>query len=97
MPNNCSGTITTGGTAQTLVSWPTPAPNVSGVWVQNQDASVTLYVRDDGTVASAAGGSIAIPPGGLYETPAWWPGKQTPDPVSVFSTKTGHVFAARWY
>lgn len=97
MPTNCSGTITTGDTAQTLVSWAAPAPRVSGMWVQNQDATETLYVRDDGAAASADGGSVAIPPGGLYETPEWWPGKQNPDPVSVFSRKSGHVFAARWY
>ena len=97
MPTNISGTITAGGTAQSLVSWPTPAPHVTGVFVQNLDTSTDLYIREDGTVASVGSGSIKIPPGGLYETPTWWPGKINPSSFSIFSTKTGHAFTARWY
>ncbi len=86
-----SGTITTGDTAQDLIA---EGASPCSWYIQNLDASVDLYVRDDGTDASAGAGSIKVPPGALYETPDGYRVPGMPR-VSVFSTKTGHAFTAR--
>ncbi|MEK7392246.1 MAG: hypothetical protein AAB214_06745 [Fibrobacterota bacterium] len=97
MPSqNVSGTITTGGTAQTLVAFPAGA-RPRGFWIQNLDDAATLYIRGDGQAATAGVGSIVMNPGDLYETPHFWPVGNPVPSVSVFSTKTGHAFSAEWF
>lgn len=85
-----SGTITTGGTAQTL----TAAQVVrKGYSVQNL-SSGNLYVNDVGgtAVSTGTGSSITIVPGALYESPR----NQLPTrAISILGATTGQAFAAR--
>ena len=92
MSNDVSGTIAVGGTAQQLIA---ARDSASGYCVQNLDASVDLWVNDEGGAATAAPGSIKIPAGAMYETPQAWATQPRHDAVSIFSTKTGHAFTAR--
>lgn len=84
---NRSGTITTGGTAQSLF----PANLVrQGGLIQNLSAS-DLWVNDLGA-AAATQPSIRVPPGALYE----WPLHAVPvTAVSIFGATTGQAFSAR--
>lgn len=79
-------TITTGGTAQTGLA----AMSQRKFWaIQNQSAG-DLYVRDDGTAATATDACLKIPPGAYYETP---PGYQHSDSaVPVIGATTGQAF-----
>lgn len=81
-----SGSITSGGVAQTLM-----ASNSSrrGLWVQNL-SSGDLYVCFVGT-ATAGGSSIKLAAGALYESPA----HGVPvSHVSIFGATTGQAFSA---
>lgn len=82
-----SGTVTAGGSPQTLFSGATPG---RGYFVCNTD-DTDLWVSDVGT-ASAGGTSILIAPGQMFSTP---PSYIPPGPVSVFGASTGKIFAAR--
>ncbi len=82
-----SGTVLTGGIAQTLFSGVVP---VNGFLVANT-SSATLYVSDIGT-ASAGGTSIPIAPGAVFITPS---GYKPPGAVSLFAGSNGQSFAAR--
>lgn len=82
-----SGTVMTGGMAQTLFAGVVP---VNGFLVANS-SSATLYVSDVG-VASAGGGSIPIAPGAVFITPS---GYKPAGPVSLYASSTGQSFAAR--
>jgi hypothetical protein len=82
-----SGTVFTGGIAQTLFSGVVP---VNGFLVANT-SSATLYISDVGT-ASAGGTSIPIAPGAVFITPS---GYKPPGAVSLFAGSTGPSFAAR--
>lgn len=86
-PTDRSGTITTGGTAQTLM-----AANVGrrGFWVQNNSAG-DLWIRGDGT-AAATQPSLKLVPGAIYETP---PHMVSPGTVSIFGATTAQAFSAR--
>ena len=83
---NISGTIATGGTAQTL-----SASNVTGrrFIVQNLDPIFDLYVSDMGT-AVASQPSIKIPAGALYESPY-----ATTAALSILGSTTGQVWSGR--
>lgn len=96
MISNISGVIAVGGVSQWLI---TPEELASSWCVQNLDESTDLYIREDGMPASDSEGSLKIPPGALYETPASYITAQSynPLPVSIFSTLTGHKFTARRY
>lgn len=85
-----SGTITTGGAAQTLFAGAVPA---NGYLVANLNASGgrVLYISDVG-VAAATGASIPIAPQAAFVTP---PGYKPPGAVSIFGTTTADGFAAR--
>jgi len=86
----CSGTITTGGEAQTLLVEGTGATNNRrGFFVQNT-SSGDLFIRF-GADASAAGSSIKLLAGAYYETPASYQGDAR---VSIFGATTGQSFAA---
>ncbi len=82
-----SGTITSGGSAQTLM-----AANSArrGFWIQNQ-SSGDLWISELGT-AAATQPSIQIGAGAFYESLA----TGTPvSAISIFGATTGQAFAAR--
>lgn len=83
-----SGTVATGGSAQTLFGGIVP---VNGFVVQN-NSSAALWISDVG-VASAGGASIQLAAnGGVFATPA---GYKPGGAVSLYGATTGQVFAAR--
>lgn len=78
-------TITTGGTAQDALA----ADNMRrGFAFQNQSAG-DLYVRWDGSAATADGDSLKVPPGAYYETP---PGIDAGNRISVRGATTGQEY-----
>lgn len=81
-----SGTITTGGTAQTLM-----AVNMKryGFFIQNL-STADLYINSLGT-ASAARPSIKIPAGALYEAPLYG---VPVGAISIFGATTAQEFTA---
>lgn len=81
-------TITLGGTAQVALA---AAPNRMGYDIQNQSAG-SLWVRDDGTAATADASSMEIPAGALYETPI---GFRPTGAISIIGPTTGQAFFAR--
>jgi hypothetical protein len=82
-----SGTIATGGTAQSLFGGLVPANG----WLVCNNSSGALYVSDVGA-ASAGGASIQIAAGATFATPS---GYRPPGAVSIFGATTGQAFAAR--
>lgn len=82
-----SGTISSGGTAQTLFGGVVP---VDG-WLVANNSSTTLYVSDVGTAISG-GASIPIAAGMVFSTPS---GYKPAGPVSIYGATTGQAFAAR--
>ena len=83
-----SGTVATGGSAQTLFGGIVPA---NGFLVQNNSAAA-LWICDVGA-ASAGGASIQLAAGGgLFATPS---GYKPAGAVSLFGATTGQAFAAR--
>ena len=83
-----SGTLATGGSAQTLFGGIVPA---HGFLVQNNSAGA-LWVSDVGT-ASAGGASIQLAAtGGTFATPS---GYKPAGAVSLFGATTGQAFSAR--
>jgi len=82
-----SGTVVTGGTAQTLFAGVVP---VNGYLVVN-NSSAALYVSDVGT-ASAGGASIPIAVGALFVTPS---GYKPAGAISLYGGTAGQAFAAR--
>ena len=83
-----SGTVATGGSAQTLFGGIVPA---NGFLVQNNSSAV-LWVSDVGT-AAADGASIQVSAnGGMFATPS---GYKPAGAVSLFGATTGQAFAAR--
>jgi hypothetical protein len=82
-----SGTVVTGGIAQTLFAGVVP---VNGFLVAN-NSSATVYVSDVGG-ASTGGGSIPIAPGTVFVTPS---GYKPAGAVSLYASSAGQSFAAR--
>ena len=83
-----SGTLATGGSAQTLFGGIVPS---NGFLVQN-NSSAALWLSDVGT-ASAGGASIQIAAnGGTFATPS---GYKPAGAVSIFGATTGQAFAGR--
>ena len=84
-----SGTITAGGTAQTLFA---AGAITHGGYFQNL-STVAIYLRDDGTTASAGQGSVLIPANGGF-----WYWDQTGVPTtssSIFCATTGSAFTCK--
>ena len=82
-----SGTVTTGGTAQTLMA---AQPQRAGFWIQNNSAG-DLWIRAGGT-AAATQPSLRIPPNSLYENPdACVP----LDAISIFGATAAQAFTCR--
>jgi len=83
-----SGTVATGGNAQSLFGGTVPA---NGFIVQN-NSSAALWVSDVGTAANG-GASIQIAAnGGIFATPS---GYKPAGAVSLYGMTTGQAFAAR--
>jgi len=83
-----SGTLATGGSAQTLFGGIVPA---NGFLVQN-NSSAALWISDVGA-ASAGGASLQLAAnGGLFVTPS---GYKPAGPVSLYGATTGQAFTAR--
>lgn len=83
-----SGTITAGGTAQTLM-----AANASrqGFSVQNLSTE-NLYINELGSAAVNTQPSILVPPNALYEPPL---GCVSVAAISILGATTGSAFTAR--
>ena len=82
-----SGTITTGGTAQTLAA---ANPNRRGFRLMNLSSS-DLWVNDKGASATLAQPSFKIIAGAMYESPAF--GASTAA-ISIIGATTGQAFEA---
>ncbi len=83
-----SGTLATGGSAQTLFGGVVP---VNGFLVQN-NSSNALWISDVGA-AAAGGASIQLAAnGGLFATPS---GYKPAGAISLYGGTTGQAFAAR--
>ena len=83
-----SGTVASGGNAQTLFGGAVPA---NGFLVQN-NSSAALWVCDTGA-ASNGGASLQLAAnGGIFATPS---GYKPAGPVSLYGGTTGQTFAAR--
>jgi hypothetical protein len=88
-PVNRSGTITAGGTAQSLV-----AANATGVRfsLKNLHATASLWFDETGVAAVASQPSFELKPGALYESPQ---GQVITGGVSIIGPTTGQSFYAR--
>lgn len=86
-PTDKSGTITSGGAAQTIA-----AANITrrGFWIQNQSVG-DLWLNTEGT-AAATQPSLRIPAGSYYESPILG---APAGAISLFGATTGQEFAAR--
>jgi hypothetical protein len=87
-PLDHSGTITSGGTAQTLMN---ANAYRTGYYIQNT-SSADLWVDDKGGTAVQSQPSIKIPSGSLYENP---PNGVTGTAISIIGGTTGQAFTAR--
>lgn len=84
--NGNDATITTGGTAQSLLL------AINGYAVYNPDATNELWISDTTTAALNGLGSIKITAGGGYESPF---GYKPVSAVSVFGAVTGQKITAK--
>jgi hypothetical protein len=82
-----SGTVGTGGTAQTLFGGVVP---ING-WLVANNSSAILYVSDVGA-ATIGGASIPIPPSAVFATPS---GYKPAGAISLYGATTGQAYAAR--
>jgi len=84
-----SGTITAGGTAQTLFA---AGAITHGGYFQNL-STAAIYLRDDGTTASAGQGSVLIPANGGFW---YWDVTGVPTTSSsIFCATTGSAFTCK--
>ena len=83
-----SGTLATGGSAQTLFGGIVPA---NGFLVQN-NSSAALWISDVGTAASGGASLQLAANGGIFATPS---GYKPAGAVSLYGATTGQAFAAR--
>jgi hypothetical protein len=83
-----SGTITLGGTAQTLM----PKNVARTYWIIQNQSSGDLWVNDVGGTAAATQPSIWIPAGATYTADL---GGVSSLAISIFGATTGQAFMAR--
>jgi len=83
-----SGTITTGGVAQTLAAGNSAR---NGYWVQNNSTG-DLWLNELGGTAAASQPAIKLSAGQLYESQV---GSPCPYAISIFGATTGQAFTAR--
>jgi len=102
-PTDCSTTITTGGTAQTLIAAQT---TLHGFTLANIDTSAgsgePIWFSFTGTAAAATAGSypLAAPTATTYANLATWTspaGFSTNHAVSIIAATTGHKFSCTWW
>lgn len=86
--DGANGTITAGGTAQTLFSGATPQ---NGFAVQNT-SSADLWVNDLGAAGVNAG--FLVP---SLQTFTSISGYRPAGPLSIYGATTGQTFCARWW
>lgn len=86
-PRDRSGTVTTGGTAQVLM---TANPARRGFWIQNLSAG-DLWISDLGT-AVAQQPSMRLAAGFIYESPATGCSSSA---ISIRGETTAQAFSAR--
>jgi hypothetical protein len=86
-PTDASGTIATGGVAQTAL---TANSSRSRFRLQNIDATENLYFNDMGATATQNQGSFLLTPYGFYEG-------NSQSAISVLAATTGHKFSLTWY
>lgn len=102
-PNDCSGTITAGGTAQVALAAQT---TLHGLTIANIDSTTgsgeALWISFTTSAAASGTGSFALPPPavttfageGSYTSP---PSFGTNHAVSVIAATTGHKFSCTWW
>ncbi len=96
-PTDCSGTITTGGTAQTIIPANT---GVAGFMITNIDTAEPMWFRINGTAAGGTQGSYPLQaatattfasPGSFYSAFGY------NTAITVVAATTGHKFSCtRW-
>lgn len=93
-PTNHSGTIASGGTAQSLMS---ANPARKKYRIQNQDTTEVLCFNDDGGTAVLNGGdSYCISPGGSAIAGGYYE-SESQAAISIIAATTGHKFSASEY
>lgn len=94
---DCSGTITTGGTAQTIIPATT---GVSGFYIVNLDTTEPLWLNIGGAATAGNQGSAPIVAGAATTysgTGSFYSGYGYNAIVSVLAATTGHKFTCkRW-
>lgn len=83
-PTSKSGTITLGGTSQTLM-----AANASRVGCSIQPQSGDVWINTTGSAAGAIQPSIYLPAPSVFTCPSGFRGA-----ITIFGTTTGTTFAA---
>lgn len=89
-PVNISGTIATGGTAQTLIR---ANPSIRGYRIYNNSAG-DLWINDTGANATTASPSEIIPANTWYRSDF---GGASTLGVSIIGATTGQAFTARYW
>lgn len=98
-PYDCSGTITTGGTAQSLFA---ASPNVKGFMIMNLDTTEPLAMNFNGTAAVGTQGSYMLAAGtagtfvnsGSFASPIGFGINVAP---SIVAATTGHKYTCtKW-
>ncbi len=101
LPTDCSGTITSGGTAQTLIAANT---GVGGFVVMNTDASAgsgePLWMSFTGTAAANTAGSypLSAPTATTFASPSsFYSPVGYNHAITIIGATTGHKFSCtRW-
>lgn len=90
-------TITTGGTAQTLI---VGAHGINGFQIQNIDTTEPLWISWQGTASPGAAGSYAIPAATattFASAGSYYSAIGFTNNISIYGATTGHKFACdRW-
>jgi len=93
VPENISGTITTGGTAQVL----DPANDRRVGWFIQNNSAGSLWINDLGVAATLASPSIEIKTG-TYMVAPFNTGYVSSAQISIIGATTGQAFTAReWF
>jgi len=90
---NLSGTITTGGTAQSLAPVITSLSGFVGYSIKN-NSSGSLWINDEGATAILGQPSLEITAGTLYESPT---NSRPLGAISIIGATTGQSFTAKRY
>lgn len=93
--NNRSGSITSGGSAQSLMGAPSPATPRKGWSLYNSSAG-DLYVNDVGGTASTSDGlSYKVVPGAMLAINPQSTESVSQSSISIIGATTGQTFVAR--